>query len=126
MRGLLLMCMMREGLPSGVGHRVITARVPRMATSQTFYRKPAAVERPESLYGLQSVMGAGGMKAATGTQERAHEALVNTNQDCDGVAHCSVTFFHSAIRLECNSAPAVSRARPRALTTRSTAGSSCW
>ncbi len=47
-----------EGIPSGDGHWVVAARVPRMTASQTFHRKPAAVERSESLHGLQSVMGA--------------------------------------------------------------------
>ena len=115
-----------EGIPSGDRHRVVAAGVPGMATGQTFRRKPAAVQRSESLHGLQGVLGAGRVEAATRTQERAHEPLVNANYECDGVAHCSVTFFQSAIRLACNSAPAVSRARPRALTTRSTAGSSRW
>jgi hypothetical protein len=68
-----------EEIPSGDGHGVVAARVPRMATSQTFRRKPTAVERPESPHGLQSVMGAGGMEAAARAQEGAHEALVNTN-----------------------------------------------
>jgi hypothetical protein len=44
------------GIPSGDGHGVVAARVPRMATSQTFHRKPAAAERSESLHGLQSVI----------------------------------------------------------------------
>ena len=65
------------GLPDW--HRVVAARVPRMATSQTFHRKPAAMERSESLHGLQGVMGAGGMEAAARAQERAHEPLVNAN-----------------------------------------------
>ena len=47
--------------------------------SQTFHRKPAAVERSELLYSLQSVMGARGMEAAARAQERAHEPLVQTN-----------------------------------------------
>ena len=67
------------GIPGGDGHGVVAARVPRMATSQTFHRKPAAVERSESLYGLQSVIGAGGMEAAARAQERAHEPLVNAD-----------------------------------------------
>jgi len=50
-----------------------------MATSQTFHRKPTAVERSESLHGLQSVMGAGRMKPTSRPQEGAHESLVNTD-----------------------------------------------
>jgi hypothetical protein len=68
-----------EGIPSGDGHRIIAAWVPRMATSQTFHRKPTAVERSESLHGLQSVMGAGRMKPTSRPQEGAHESLVNTD-----------------------------------------------
>ena len=68
-----------EGIPGGARHRVVAARVPWMATSQTFHGKPTAVERSETLHGLQSVMGAGGMEAATRAQERAHEPLVNAN-----------------------------------------------
>ncbi len=96
MRGLLLMCVMGAGgWPGGLPgcfvirrlafprgdprHRVVAAGVPRVATSQTFHRKPAAVECSEALYGLQSVMRAGGMETAAWTQEGAHEPLINTN-----------------------------------------------
>jgi hypothetical protein len=68
-----------EGIPSGDRHRVEAARLPRMATSQTFHGKPASVECSESLHGLQSVMGAGGIEAAARAQEGAHEPLINTN-----------------------------------------------
>src|SRR5215469_17035077 len=119
MRGLLLMCVMRAW---STGHRVVSTRMPRMASGEAFHGKPAAVERPEPLHRLQGVVGARRIEATTRAQKWAHESLIKMDQECDGVAHCSVTFFQSAIRLPRNSAPAASRARPRALTTRSTGG----
>src|SRR5690348_5935584 len=98
--------------------------MPGMATAETFHRQPSAIERSVALHRLQSVVGAGRIEAAPRAQERAHEPLVKTDQECDGVAHCSVTFFHNARRLARNSVASAPRARPRALTTRSTGGSS--
>src|SRR3984885_4143629 len=125
MRGLLFMCVMRAGdravsgrLAHGsFGHGIVPARVPRMTAEETFHRQPGAAECPELLDRLQSVVGARRIEAATRTQERAHEALVKTDQERDGAAHCSVTFCHSERRLARSSPPAASRARPRALTT---------
>ena len=118
---------MRAGDRAGSGrHGIVPARVPRVTADETFHCQPGAAECPGLLDRLQSVVGARRIEAAARTQKRAHEALIKTNQECDGAAHCSFTFCHSALRLARSSAPAASRARPRALTTRSTAGSSCW
>jgi len=108
------------------GHGIVPARVPGVTAEETFHRQPGAAERPELLDRLQSVVGARGIEAAARSQKRAHEALIKTNQECDGAGHCSVTFCQSASRLARRSLPAASRARPRALTTKSTCGSSCW
>ena len=80
---------------------------------------------PELHASLERIVGTGRMKSASGTEERAHGPLVDSNQERGEVAHCSFTFCHSSSRLACSSRPAVPRARARALTTRSTGGISC-
>jgi hypothetical protein len=108
------------------GHGIVPARMPWVTAQESFHRQPGAAECPEFLDRLQSVVGARGIEAAARSQKRTHEALIKSDQGCDGAGHCSVTFCHSARRLARSSAPTASRARPRALTTRSTWGSSCW
>ena len=125
-RGVLFMDLMRAGARTMLGrHGIVPARMTWVTAREAFYCQPRTVRRPELLDGLQSVVGTRRIEAATRTQEWAHEPLINKNQGCDGAAHCSVTFFHSKARLARNSPPAASRARPRALTTRSTGGNSC-
>src|ERR1700739_4408519 len=121
------MCVMRAGDRAvSARHGIVPARVPRVTADEAFHRQPGTAECPELLDCLQSVVGARRIEAAARSQKRAHEALIETNQECDGAGHCSVTFCHSATRFVRSSLPAASRARPRALTTRSTFGSSCW
>src|SRR5437016_3821819 len=127
MRGLLVMHVMRACDLATLGrHRIETARMPRVATAETFHRQPAAVQHAESLDRLQRVIRAGRVEAARRTEKRADDPLVEANQECDDGAHCSVTFFHSAARLARSSEPGAARACGRALTTRSRAGISCW
>jgi hypothetical protein len=115
-----------------------------MASSDTLHAKPTAPEQTEPVDGLERVMGTGRIESACGTEKRAHGPLVNSNQERGNEAHGlfiyrsvedrvqlagrlrPVTLFHRALRLSRSSAPVASRARCRALTIRSTAGSSCW
>jgi hypothetical protein len=107
-------------------HGIETTRMPRVASPKTLDSQPTASEQTEPVDGLERIVGTGRIKSASGTEERAYGPLVDSNQGRGNVAHCSVTFFQSASRLACNSDRAASLALLRALTTRSTAGSSCW
>ena len=120
------MDVMRAGARPGDGsHRIVTARMLWVIQrARRFYRQPRAVKRPEfpgpPAKRNWNTRGC----AAARAQKRAHEPLVSENQACDGAAHCSVTFFHSEARLARSSSEVkASRARSRALTTRSTGGS---
>ena len=110
----------------GERHGIESTWMPWVASSQALHGQPTAPEHAESVDGLERIVGTGRMESASGTEERAHGPLVNSNQERGDVAHCSFTFFQSATRLACNSAGGASFARPRALTIRSTPGSSCW
>jgi len=110
----------------GEWHGIESARMPWVASSQALHGQPTAPEDAESVDGFERIVGTGRMKSACGTEKRAHSPLVNSNQERGDVAHCSFTFFQSATRLACSSGRGASFARPRALTIRSTPGSSCW
>jgi hypothetical protein len=111
---------------AGERHGIESTRMPGMASSQALHSQPTASEHTESVDGLERIVGTGRMESACGTEERAHGPLVDSNQERGNVAHCSFTFFQSATRLACSSGRGASFARPRALTIRSTPGSSCW
>src|SRR5262249_60628328 len=66
------------------------------------------------------------VEAACRPEQRAHRPLVKTDQEAGELAHCSLTFFHSAARLARSAEAAAVREAGRALTTRSTEGSSRW
>src|SRR6266702_441892 len=100
--------------------------MPWVASSKSLHRQPTAPEYAESVDGFERIVGTGRMESACGTEERAHGPLVDSDQERGDVAHCSFTFFQSATRLACSSGPGASLARLRALTIRSTPGSSCW
>ena len=137
------MCRMIAGCRTvGLRYGIETTRMPWMASSDALRSQPAASERTEPVDGFERIVGAGRMESACGTEKRAHGPLVNSNQERGNVAHCAfyyspdlciaegsnfpVTLFHSALRLSRSSAALAPRARSRALTIMSTAGSSCW
>src|SRR6516162_3955588 len=107
-------------------HRIETTGVPRMAAYETRERERAAAELAEAQDCLARVVRAARMEAAHRPEQRADGPLVETDQESDEVAHCSLTFFQSAARLARSASAEAARAAGRALTTRSTAGSSCW
>src|ERR1700730_3204763 len=107
-------------------HGVESARVPRVAARKAREREPAALQDAEAQHGLQRELRAGRIKAARRPQQRTDGPLIQADQEGCDVAHCSLTFFHSAARLSRRAWPVASRARGRILTTRSTAGISSW
>src|SRR3977135_3092927 len=107
-------------------HGVESARVPRVAARQACEREPAALQDAEAQHRVQGVLGAGGIETARRREQRTDGPLIQADQEGYDVAHCSPTFFHSAARLSRSAWPVASRARGRTLTTRSTAGISCW
>src|SRR5882724_9447652 len=122
------MCrMIADGRGAGDGrHGIESTWMPWVASSKALHSQPTASEDAEPVDGLERKVGTGRMESASGTEERADGPLINSNQERGNVAHCSFTFFQSATRLACSSVPGASFARLRALTTRSTPGSSCW
>jgi hypothetical protein len=81
MRGVLFMDVMRAAARTLFGRDgIVPARMPWVTAREAFYSQPAAVKRPELLDRLQRVVGTRRIEAATWTQERAHEALINENQ----------------------------------------------
>src|SRR5882724_4378545 len=109
----------------GEWHWIESTRMPWVASSQALHGQPAAAEHAEPVDGLERIVGTGRMESASGTEERAHGPLVDSDQERGDVAHCSFTFFQSVARLARSSVGGASLAWLRALTTRSTPGSSC-
>src|SRR6185437_15574261 len=107
-------------------HRVVSARMPWMAATDAADRKPTAAQYAEAPDRLQRVLRARRMETACGTEQRAHRPLVQPDQDLGNEAHCSVTLSQRASRLAMSSALRAPRARARALTTMSRAGSCLW
>src|SRR6185437_14349260 len=132
------------------GHRVEPAGVPGVAARNAPHAEPDAAQQAEAIDGLDGVVGARGMESTAGTEERTEGPLIAADQadreQAYRAAHaaprssggsaarrpgslailCSITFFHSAARLACSSAPGAPRDCGRALTTRSTEGRECW
>lgn len=131
-----------RGVGCAVGPRygIEATRMPRMASSNAPHSQPTASEQTEPVDCLERILRTRRMESACGTEKRAHGPLVNSNQEGGYVAHgdyqpdlcvadgsnLPVTLFHSAARLSRSSAPLAPRARSRTLTTKSTAGKSCW
>src|SRR5580692_6627783 len=111
---------------AGGGHGVYATRVPGMAAAQSSQGEPAAVKDTETMDRLEGVIRARRIKAALGTEQRAQGPLVHADQGCDEGAHWTLTLSHNPSRLARSSAAVASLAPGRALTTMSTAGSSCW
>src|SRR5215469_18572823 len=107
-------------------HGVISARMPRMAAADAAHGEPAATQHAVAPNRLQRVLRAGRMKAACGAEQRAHRPLVQPDQDLGKETHCSVTLSQRVSRLAMSSALRAPRARARALTTMSRAGSCPW
>src|ERR1700716_3917422 len=105
---------------------VESARGPRVAARKAREREPAALQDAEAQHRLQGVLRAGGIETARRPEQRTDGPLIQADQEGCDVAHCSPTFFHSAARLSRSAWPVASRARGRILTTRATAGISCW
>src|ERR1700757_1936646 len=110
-RGLLVMCgviaIVRGGyLRTRHRHGIETARMPGMTPTESLQGQPAAAQDTESGYRFERIVGARGMESASRTEQRAHGPLVDSDQEREKVAHCSVTFFHSSARLARSSGPA--------------------
>src|SRR6185312_16519135 len=97
-----------------------------MTAADAANREPTAAQHPEPLDRLQRVLRARRMEAASRTDQRAHRPLVQPDQDLGNEAHCSVTLSQRLSRLAVSSALRAPRARARALTTMSRAGSCLW
>src|SRR4029077_15656129 len=97
-----------------------------MAAGEPREGKPAAAEHTKAQQRLECVLRAARVEAARGPEQRAHGPLIKTDQESDEGAHCSLTFFHSAARLARSAGAVAAFEAGRALTTRSTAGSSRW
>src|SRR6516165_6774901 len=111
---------------AGRRHRIETAGVPRVAAPEPCERKGHAPQHAKARHRLERVLRAARVEAACRPEQRAHRPLVETDQEDGALAHCSLTFFHSAARLARSAAAAAVREAGRALTTRSTEGSSRW
>src|SRR5665213_56166 len=122
---LLVMSVMRMHAVGG-GHGVYATRMPGMAAAQSPHSEPAAVEDTEALDRLACVIRTRRMKAARGTEQRAQGPLVQADQGYEQGAHWTLILSHNPSRLARSCAAEASFARGRALTTRSTSGSSCW
>src|SRR5580658_4491679 len=110
---------------AGGGHGVYATGVPGMAAAQSPQGEPAAVEDTETLKRLERVIRTRGIKAAFGPEQRAQGPLVQADQAYDEGAHWTLTLSHNPSRLARSTAAASPLAPGRALTTRSTGGSSC-
>src|ERR1700733_8434652 len=107
------------------GYGVYATGVPGMAATQSPQGQPAAVKNTEALNRLESVIRTRGIKAASGTEQRAQRPLIQANQGYGEGAHWTLTLSHNPSRLARSCAAEASRAAGRALTTRSTSGRSC-
>src|SRR5258708_24802148 len=116
----------RRGRARCGGYRVEATGVPGVAAREACERERATAEEGGALYRAQRGVRARGIEAARRRQQRAQRPLVEADQECGDVAHCSPIFFHSAARLARSVAPEAVRAPGRTLTTRSTAGMSRW
>src|SRR5437588_12729559 len=94
-----------------------------MAAREPYDREHASPHDAEAQHRFERVARARRIETAHRAEERAHGPLVEADQECDEVAHCSPTFFQSAARLSRSACGEASRARGPRLTTTSTAGS---
>jgi hypothetical protein len=106
--------------------KVDAAGVPGMAAPEAFESKPAASYEPIALQGFDGVVRAGRMKTTDGSEQRADRPLIKPDHGYRDGAHFCITSLHRACKDVRNSPPGTPRARLRALTTRSSGGSSCW
>src|SRR6185437_3160588 len=106
-------------------HGIESAGMPGVATPDAFQGQPAAAQTSKPVQCLEGVLRAGRIEAAPRPQQRADDQLIQPDQESGDLAHAPDTFFHSAANAACSSVPEAPRARARALTTRSTGGSSC-
>src|ERR1700683_1074704 len=112
------------GAPAHLRHRVEAARVPGVAGADARQAKPGSLEDAEARDGLQCVARAARIKTAARPKPWADRTLIDPDQQGREATHRSPTFFHRASRLARSAGRLAQPAAGRALTTRSTAGSS--
>ena len=105
--------------------RIVAAGVKGMTLAQAAQAEPAAPQRTVRVNGLERVVRAGGIETAAAPDERAQRALVGADQEPGDEPHCALTLLHNSSMPARSSLLGTSFARDRALTTISTAGSSC-
>src|SRR3569833_3934220 len=109
----------------GARGRIESTRMKGMTPAQPAQREPPATPHTVKLDGFEGVVGAGGIETAAAPEIRAQRDLIKTDQEAGDDAHCCFTLPHSSSIPARSSALVAPRARGRALTTRSTEGSSC-
>lgn len=62
------------------GHRIISARTPRMTPGDSFHTDPGSFNNPPFVNGFDRVLRAGGCVAAMRAQHRRQGRLVNANR----------------------------------------------
>src|SRR4029453_17367186 len=101
------------------------ARMKGMAFAEPPQGEPAATQCAVNLHGFERVIGARRIEAARASEPGTQRPLVQADQEPGDEPHCSFTLRHSSSIPARSSGFAAPRARARALTTMSTAGSSC-
>jgi len=110
----------------GMWHRIESARMPGVTAQQPTYAQIQAAHYTVALHRLERVLRAGGVEAATRTQQRTYRQLVGAYQIADQRAHSARIFFQSRSRpTRSSGAPAV-RAGGRAPIRISAFGRRCW
>src|ERR1700754_3545129 len=109
----------------GRRHRVVTAWMPGMTAQDAARREVAVAHDAVMLECFFGITGAARLEATVRPEHRAHAVAVDANQTLQDGAHCFTTVRQCRSRLCVIAALSASRAPVRALTTRSTAGSSC-
>src|SRR5262245_487558 len=117
---------MRYGLVGGGRrHRVVAARMPGVAAQKTAQRQIHATHGTVLVDRFLGVARAARIEAAVRAEQRAHEVAIPAQRCFQDDAHCLITARQCFSRLRTIAALSASRAPLRALTTMSSAGSSC-